>query len=537
MNGSLRDGHRMSRGRRAIRRRPAMAAVSAGVAAILLTACSANSASTDQTTASGAATASPRSGGTIRVNIGDAAASDSLDPGLIISQNSAIVSNAVLDPLMRTNNNFEATPGLAKSWEANADLTQWTFHLRDEVTWQDGSPFSSTDVVYTFKRWLDPTSESAMYGSLSPFVDPEGVSAPDKMTVVVKLKKPNSLLPALIATNWASKIVKAGTTDFSKTVIGTGPFKLTSWVPGTSWTAVKNPNYWDGAPYVDGLQVTNTPDQASKLQALQAGAQDVTDTVPISLWATVSGNPNVTIRTVKNMSGQVFAFDQTRGPYNNPKVLEALKLATDRNALLQIALQGHGSVQDDFPAAPDSSLYPSGNSSEFNQEKAKSLLAEAGYPNGLNIELTTSDAAPSMLDLAQAWQQVVKPAGINVSLKQLPAQTYWEKGWMATPAFQDYWNRFHPALAMSLFYMKSGPYWDTKYEDPKLAGMLEAIYKETDPAKQQQMTKDVQVAMRDGYSYLIPVSADYGWGQSTKVHGVVWNQTFQQDFRKAWLDT
>lgn len=520
------------------RRRRLLAIGAAGLAVALLAACSTgqNQPGSQQPGAA-SPVGTPKPGGTLKVAIGDALSSDSLDPGLVISYNSAIVAYAVYDPLMGVNQDSEPTPSLAASWESDPAAKQWTFHLRTGVKWHDGSPFTSQDVAYTFKRWVDPKSGSALFGSLSPYLDASGVTTPDAKTVVLKLKKPNSLLAAAIATNWASKVMKAGTTDFTKTAIGTGPFKLTSWNPGTSWTAVRNADYWGGAPYVDGLQVSNNPDQSSKLQGVLTGSTDVTDSVPISLWSSVQGNAGVSIQTVKNMIAWTFAFDQRNAPYNNPKVLEALKLATDRNAILAIALQGHGSVTDDVAVPRGSALHPVGVDSEYSPEKAKALLAEAGYPNGLDIELSTSDVTAGMLEVAQAWQQVVKPAGINVTLKQLPASVYWEKGWMATPAFQDPWIRFHPALTLQLFYQESGPYWDNRYEDPRLAGMLEKILGETDPEKQKQMTRDALVAMRDTYSYVIPVYTDFGWAQSNRVQGVRWDLTNMEDFRKAWIES
>jgi peptide/nickel transport system substrate-binding protein len=387
------------------------------------------------------------------------------------------------------------------------------------------------------ERWVDPKTGNEMYGGMSPYFDAEGLAAPDPHTVVVKLKSPNSILPALVGSNWNAKITKAGTASFTlATAIGTGPFRLTSWTPGTRWAATRNDTYWGGAANLDGIQVEITPDQGAKLQGVLAGSTDVTDDVPISYWASLEGQSNASVQTFKNKSAWVLAFDQRTAPFDNQKVLDALKLATDRDTMLQVALQGHGVVTDDFGTPPGSAFYPDGHASEFNIEKAKSLLAEAGYPDGVDIELSTSDVTAGMLDVAQAWQQVVKPAGFNVTLNQFPLNTYWEKGWMATPAFQDYWNRFHPAQLLQLFYMSSGPWWDTRYQDPRLAGQVDKIMKETDSVAQAQLIQDTLVMVRETYSFVVPFYSDGGWAQSSKLHGVVWDFVNQMDLRKAWLD-
>jgi len=493
--------------------------------------------STSQQGGPSGAAGSPVKGGTLRMAVSDGQSTDSLDPGLIISQNSAIVCNALYDSLTRVDDNFTPQPALAVSWESTPDVLKWTFRLRRDVKWHDGSDFTSADVVETLKRWVDPDSGNEMYGGMSPYIDAGGIEAPDAHTVVLKLKTPNSILPALVGSNWNAKITKAGTTSFTpETAIGTGPFKLTSWTAGAAWAAVRHDAYWGGAPYLDGIEVKITPDQGAKLQGVLAGSVDVTDDVPISYWASLSGRSDVSVQSFKNKSAWVFAFDQRNAPFDNQKVLDALKLATDRQTVLDIALQGHGVVTDDFGTTPGSVFYPSGHESEFNIEKAKSLLAEAGYPNGLDIELSTSNVTAGMLDVAQAWQQVVKPAGFNVTLKQFPLNTYWEKGWMATPAFQDYWNRFHPAQLLQLFYMSSGPWWDTRYQDPRLADQVATIMSETDPKVQTRLIQDALIMVRETYSFVVPFYTDGGWAQSSKVGGVVWDFVNQMDFRKAWIN-
>ncbi|RNM12060.1 ABC transporter substrate-binding protein [Nocardioides pocheonensis] len=514
-------------------RRQVLAVGGVGLGALLFAGCSSSPASAPRT--SGPAQA-PKKGGIIKMAVSDGQATDSLDPGLIISQNTAIVCNALYDSLTRVDDDFVAKPALAESWESTPDALTWTFRLRPGVKWHDGSDFTSADVAATLKRWVDPKSGNEMYGGMSPYIDPSGIETPDPLTVVVKLKTPNSILPALVGSNWNAKITKAGTTSFTpRTAIGTGPFKLTSWTAGTAWAAARNDAYWGGAPYLDGIEVKITPDQGAKLQGILAGSTDVTDDLPISYWTSLKGRSDVSVQTFKNKSAWVFAFDQRHAPYDNQKVLEALKLATDRDTMLRVALQGHGVLTDDFGATPGSVFYPTGHKSEFNIEKAKSLLAEAGYPKGLDIELSTSNVTAGMLDVAQAWQQVVKPAGFNVTLKQFPLNTYWDKGWMATPAFQDYWNRFHPAQMLQLFYMSSGPWWDTRYQDPRLADMVAGIMKETDPTTQAQLIQAALVMVRETYSFVVPFYTDGGWAQSNKVNGVVWDFVNQMDFRKAWM--
>ena len=514
-----------------VSRRATLALGGAGLGAFLLAACGAGGSGSPSAASSGG---TPKRGGTLKIAVSDASSADSIDPGLATSTNSNFVVTAIYDQLATLDLAYNAQPALAKSWEVSADAKTWTIHLRDGVTWHDGSPFTSKDVVYTMSRWLNPKTGSAVAGFVSEYFSMAGVSAPDPSTVVLKLSKPNGSLMQTFANLPDSAIVKNGVTDFGKHAIGTGPFKLTSWSPGNGWSAVQNPTYWGGKPYLEGLQATVTPDQSAKVQAALAGSTDVADWVPVSLWPTLMGKSNVVLETIKNRNTWIFAFDQTQAPFNDERVISALKLATDRNAMVQTALLGHGTPVADIPVAPGTAWYPPNVTPEFNVSKAKALLAEAGHPNGINVELSVTSAVAGMLDTAQAWQQIVKPAGINVTLKQYPLDTYWTKAWEATPAFMDIWTNFFPPVGFNAFYTKAATWPETKHSDPALEAAVAELLSTTDPAKQIQLTQKAYEIARDSYGYLIPAFADSAYPRSPRLNGVNPVQG-ALDFRKAWL--
>lgn len=124
-----------------------------------------------------------------------------------------------------------------------------------------------------------------------------------------------------------------------------------------------------------------------------------------------------------------------------------------------------------------------------------------------------------MVDAAQAWQQIVKDAGINVKLDQLPGDTYWTKGWMASPAFMDYWTNFYPPVGFNAFYTKDASWPETHYSDPAVEKAVDDLMSSTDPTKQVGLTQQGYLAARDSYGYVIPVFADAAYARSPKVNG------------------
>ncbi len=186
---------------------------------------------------------------------GKVSSKDTADPAFGMSQHDGRFTSAVYDQLAQFDESLKAQPMLAESWGANDKADVWTFKLRQDVTFHDGSKFTSKDVVYTFKRLIDPATASPGAGNLT-MLDPDGIKAVDDYTVEFKLTQPNVDLPLALITR-QTWIVKDGASgdDLKSNGIGTGPFTQKEFRPGeTPSIYEKNPNYWQsGLPKVDVL--------------------------------------------------------------------------------------------------------------------------------------------------------------------------------------------------------------------------------------------------------------------------------------------
>ena len=202
---------------------------------------------------------------------------DLLDPATIISGMASILTNQPFNRMLNPNSNFELQPELATKWEPNADATEWTFYLRDDVYFHDGKKMTSKDVVYTFKRLIDPAVGSEALPIL-PFLKPEGIIVVDDYTVKFKTDSPVAELPAFLSTK-NTRIVQEGATreTLQFTGMGTGPWIPVDYKPGQQPVRFKkNPNYWQkGLPLAECLEVYVIPEAASRTAALQSGQVDM----------------------------------------------------------------------------------------------------------------------------------------------------------------------------------------------------------------------------------------------------------------------
>jgi peptide/nickel transport system substrate-binding protein len=527
---------RIFRTERPLTRRSLLQLAGVGASASFIAACGSSSTSDDQAENTGEETAVKR-GGVAKMAISDATATENLDPALSFTTNDAVYCGLIYEALTITDTEWNVQPSLAESWEPNEDATEWTFNLRQGVQWHDGTPFTAKDVEYTIKRWLDEELGSSMFGRIEPSIDAKGITLVDDHTVKFALKRPDSLLPVALALRNA-KITKDGTDKFEvATAIGTGPFKLKSWTPNRSWSVEKNPSYWQtDLPYLDGVEAVIVPDQGTKVQNVTSGPSHIGDSVDISSWTTVEGNANVTLAKIENRQTWTFILDQSSKPFNDPRVVEAVKLSVDRQKVLDSVLQGNGSTTADVPIPTDSPFFPSGLEQELDYDKAKQLLAEAGYPDGFDMELSTSAVTAGMVEMAQAFQQVVKPAGINVKLKQFPTSAYWNKGWMQTMAFQDYWNHRHPGDMLALFYQTDAAWNEAKHDKSEIDPMIAEVFKATEPEDQKAKIQAAYEFAVENIGYAIPVFAPSAFIHKNVLKGMEMNYTDYISLTKASLE-
>jgi peptide/nickel transport system substrate-binding protein len=332
-----------------------------------------------------AAAQKPVYGGTLTIAL--AAEPSGLDPTTNPSAAiKRVVHHNLLESLLKVDRTGGVVPALAKSYQVSKDGKEYSFTLYPGIKFHDGKPCTAEDVKYSFERLLDPKT-AAPYRMYYESI--ESIQVVDPLTVRFKMKKVDSNFLFNVARGDAVIVPRQGIDRLKSAPIGTGPFKLAEWKRGDSVTMVRNPDYYrKGIPYLDRVVFKFIPDPSAQLAALRAGDVDVIayDLAPENAPA-LEKDPRFKVLRGNTTTDVIMAMNHSRKPFNDRRVRQAITLAVDRQAVIQGAVAGYGTpigshMDPTNPYYVDlSGLYP------YNPEKARQLLAEAGYPHGFEAVL------------------------------------------------------------------------------------------------------------------------------------------------------
>ena len=392
--------------------------------AALLAACGgthAATAGTTSTTSTGPTGGAAVKGGTLRVGLVSAGSAETIDVRKALNFPDYVRLFNLLDPLFFAAPGGLVTPGLCQAAHPNKDATVWTLELRPGVEWQDGSPFTADDVIYTMQSWH--TKESNIFSLADSIIDYSRLRKLNKLTVEVGLKHGVAQFPSTTFTQ-NSSVIKNGTTDFSK-VIGTGPFKLESFTPGSQSVFTANPNYWGApAPYVDTLIIDSSyANDTARLNALLAGDVDIVLTVAPALAKANAASGRIVLGNAPGPAFIAPTMIVTEPPFTDVRVRQAMRLLADRKALALEALAGYGTPGNDLPGQT-LQFWASDFKRPHDPEQARSLLKAAGHEN-LSLTLYTSDIIPGMNETATLYAQQASAGGVNISVKVVDPSIYY----------------------------------------------------------------------------------------------------------------
>lgn len=397
----------------------------------------------------------------------------SMDPADMESGDDGYHIFPTYNRLVDVDDNFKVIPELATEWSSSEDGKTWTFRLREGVKFHSGKDFTAADVVYTFKRLMDEKTGSGARAVMA-FVDPEGIKAVDSHTVSFTTKEPVAEFPVLITNKFTNIVPEGAGDELRLKADGTGPFMQEQFTPNAPVRILrKNPNYWvKGEPKAECLRITVAQEAVAAVSAIKAGQVDLVLNVDPSVIPSLKDDPNVQLLETGASNSMTISMWVDTKPFDDVRVREALKLVVDRQAMIDTVLLGYGEAGADSPVPLPSPASFTKEAPKQDIEKAKALLAEAGYKDGLKFDLYTAEGVPGMVRMAQVYAEMAKEAGIDINVIVTPADSFWDDTWLKKPILTSAWSMRPPGEGLAVAYTQTAKWKETHWERPDYDALL-----------------------------------------------------------------
>ena len=420
------------------------------------------------------------------------------------------VGGQIFDALVKKDEHYELEPWLATSWEQPDALT-WVFHLRDGVRFHDGRPLEAADVVSTIESLIDGSLVTAKGGN---FAAVDRAEVRDRLTVVVKMKRPDSGLLFNMSDGLFGVVPRGSGKDFGLHPVGSGPFKFVSQEAGVQASFEAWDQYWRRVPGVKTINVRGIRDLAARMAGLETGELDLAYGMTGKLLQRVMADPK--LRWDPNFTAPwhlVFpGYNEPSSPFHDKRVRQAVSLAINRQFLVKQETQGIGKPWGNWISHENRDALR-GDGTElpvppYDPTKAKQLLAEAGFPNGFDFDWYVPFVP--YFDMAERILNDLRAVGMRSKLQMLDAPAYMaqtSKGRKGFPGNRTIVQRIdlRPGGAkelIRLYAVCGGP--ASYICEPKIESLWAKHEASIDVAERDRLSKDIQRAIVEGY-YLVPV--------------------------------
>jgi peptide/nickel transport system substrate-binding protein len=444
------------------------------------------------------ATPSTSDGGTLKVGL---LSIINTDPALISTDSEVFLVNAVYDYLVDIDPKNNVVPRLATEWSTSSDGLNWTFKLAN-AKFHDGSSLSTADVIWTFDRLRDPANGFPTSDLYKNIVTITSTAANE---VTFSLKQPNPFF-LFDLSDYHALVLKAESSDFSK-FNGTGPFTVKSYTAEDRVILERNPDYFiAGQPKLAGAELIIFAEDNAMVDALRGRQIDLMMRMATSQFVSLQSEPGIVTYNIPTNGFDMVRLRADRAPGNNPLVVKAFKLATDREAIRQVITQGLGAPGYDTPIGPLYAAYFTKTELPARDPAAaKALLAEAGYPDGLTLTLHVPDSGDRP-NLAAVLKEQWAEAGINVDISVEPESVYFaDDGWLGVDLGITNWgSRAYPQFYLDVMLTSNAIWNESHYANPAFDALAATAGSTLDESARKQAYADIQKMLSADGPLLIP---------------------------------
>ncbi len=411
-------------------------------------------------------------------------------------------------------------PYLLEKWDVSEDLKTWTLYIRKDVKWHSGRPLTADDVVWNLKRVSDPAVGSSVLGLFTGYLveeyetgekDKDGkpkkssrlwsdkaIEKVDDHTVRLNAFAPQIAVPEHLFHYPMFIIDPAENGVFGPGSNGTGPFELTEFTVGKSAKYKARKDYWGSGPFLDTFEFVDLGDNPGASIAAMASRQvdglSEADAVQINA---MKNFPHVAVHKVETTQTAVARMHPDQKPFNDKRVRQAMRLAVDHDKVIQTVLLGAGTPAEDHHVAPSHPEYAALPKYGKDVEKAKKLLADAGYPDGFEVDMVTRPDPIWELNTVQVLAEQFKDIGIKINIKALPSAQYWDV-WTTVPFSLTAWgHRPLGIMTLSLAYRSNAAWNESNYSNPEFDKLLSEAEGILDPKKRSVVMAKIEALMQD----------------------------------------
>ena len=443
---------------------------------------------------------------------------ESLDPHVTTNAFSLSMMKAMFDTLVVFDTRLNPQPGLAESWDSPNDST-WRFKLRKGVTFHDGSPFNAEAAKFSLDRYVDPATKNPQAGVLKPVT---GVKVVDDSTIEVTTDGPYAaLLNALwnAAFMMSPSAVKAGGDDVAKKPVGTGQYRFVEWVPGERLVMEANPAYWGTPAKLQRLTWKPIPEASTRLVSLRTGQADLIANVPPQLIGQVEGQSDLQVQRVPGTIITIM-FNFGMPPFDNQEVRKALNYAVNVDEIIQYVLSGAGThlASATKPGMlghdPDLKPYP------YDPDKAKQLLAQAGFADGFEATLDAPNGRYlNDKAVAEAIVGQLQKIGLKITLNVPDYNTLVQKIVGHTSQFYMIGN-VEPATEISFprSFQKGGAFYQS-YNNPKVNELIDKANRTLDRAQRSDLFLQANRLIQQDAPWIFLYAQQDIYGLRNRLHG------------------
>ncbi|MCC5877729.1 MAG: hypothetical protein JJU11_16025 [Candidatus Sumerlaeia bacterium] len=480
------------------------------------------------------------------------------DPARQIYAQETVIMLQVLEPLVRWNNDLVMEGVLATDWYSEDGCVTWVFELRPGVFFHDGTPFTADAVKIHFDRILDPETASTRRRLIEDIVNIEVV---DDLTVVFNLEAPNCIFPERLTSAFATipspeAIARhyhpdpSRRLDLGRNPVGTGPFMLVDWVPDVVIQMERNPTYWNLEEiHLENLEFWPIRENTTRLILLEQGVLDMA-TVSFAQVNVAKNSDQVSLQTSPYLSIVYIGFNTQNGPFKDKRVRQAANYAINQEEMVEYVFFGVGEPANSVLPSVLPDYNPNVRKYDYNPEKARELLREAGYGDGIQVTLWTHELGTYRI-AADAVVEQLRQVGIRVDMQIFDNAVYWSKfeeyktrdgrqyptkegvydifigGWVGGEAPQGY---FEPLF-------RSGSYSNSSfYVNEEIDTLLDEAREQDDPEERRKRYWRMQEIIVEEAPWIFAFHGQVNIGVRSRVQGFQINPSGRLFFEGVTID-